>query len=140
MSSPVQTVRSYWSKFRESSLERAVRKRKELGYDTDEEQSENLKIQLGGDSEAISKHDSYEEHKQSPRLTQMETLENTLLYPFRVLWNLLVFIVAITLQVLWVGFLFGSVLGIILLLIFMPGGFLLPLLLLSFTVETWPES
>jgi hypothetical protein len=35
---------------------------------------------------------------------------------------------------MWLGFVFGSVIGVILLLIFLPEGFFLPLALLAFTV------
>ena len=55
---------------------------------------------------------------------------NILLFPFRSLWNLIVTSLIITGFVLWFGFIFGSVLGVILILIFAPELFLLPLLLM----------
>jgi len=58
--------------------------------------------------------------------------------PFRILWNILVLIAAVSLTVTWIVFLFGSVLGIILLLIFLPTGFFLPMMLLALTVELFP--
>jgi hypothetical protein len=58
--------------------------------------------------------------------------------PFRLLWNLLVLIAAISLTIAWLVFLFGSVLGVILLLIFFPTGFFLPMALMVFCVELFP--
>jgi len=40
---------------------------------------------------------------------------------------------------MWVGFLFGSVLGVVLVLIFAPGLFITPLALLNFAVDLWPK-
>jgi|TARA_B100001964_G_scaffold4235_1_gene4574 uncharacterized membrane protein len=70
----------------------------------------------------------------------MKFIINLLLWPFRLLWNIVVIIVAITLEVLWIGFVFGSVAGVILLLIFWIEGFFFPLVLLVFTTELWPEN
>jgi hypothetical protein len=64
---------------------------------------------------------------------------NILLFPFRLLWNVIVIVGAITLTVMWLGFLFGSVIGVVLLLIFMPGGFLLPMSLLVLVIPLWKE-
>jgi hypothetical protein len=58
--------------------------------------------------------------------------------PFRILWNMLLLIAAVSLTVAWIGFLFGSVLGVILMLIFLPSGFFLPMSLLALTVELFP--
>jgi len=55
------------------------------------------------------------------------------------IWNVFVWVGAIWLQIIWIIFLFGSVLGVILILIFAPGLFLLPLGLLSFSVKLSPE-
>jgi hypothetical protein len=60
--------------------------------------------------------------------------------PFRLLWNLLVLIAAISLTIAWLVFLFGSVLGVVLLLIFLPNGFFLPMALMVFSVELFPVS
>lgn len=65
--------------------------------------------------------------------------EKLLLLPFRLLWSAIVIIAAIWLEILWVGFLFGSVLGVVLVLIFAPYLFLSPLGLLAFVVHPWPD-
>ncbi len=62
---------------------------------------------------------------------------NFLLLIPRLLWNGFVGVTAISLQVAWLVFLFGSVLGVVLLLLFFPGAFLLPLQLLRFSVPLW---
>lgn len=59
-------------------------------------------------------------------------------FPFRLLWNLLVLIAAKSLTIAWLVFLFGSVLGVILLLIFFADGFFLPMALMVFCVELFP--
>jgi hypothetical protein len=66
-------------------------------------------------------------------------LENILLFPFRLLWNLIVTGLIITGFVFWFGFIFGSVLGVILILIFDPGLFLLPLVLVPMYTKIWDE-
>ena len=66
-------------------------------------------------------------------------LENILLFPFRLLWNLIVTGLIITGFVFWLGFIFGSVLGVILILIFDPGLFLLPLALVPMYTKIWDE-
>jgi len=57
--------------------------------------------------------------------------------PARV-WNLIVWVVAVWLQIAWIAFLFGSVAGVVLVLIFAPELFLLPLGLLIFLHEIPP--
>lgn len=64
---------------------------------------------------------------------------NLIAFPFRLTWNIIILIGAIWLQLVWLGFIFGSVVGVILLLIFLPDAFLLPLGLLIFMVELFPE-
>jgi hypothetical protein len=64
---------------------------------------------------------------------------NLFLLPFRLLWDLIVIGGALTLTVLWLGFVFGSVVGVVLLLIFMPEGFLLPMALLALVIPLWKE-
>ncbi len=66
-------------------------------------------------------------------------IDNILLLPFRLLWNIIVIVGTIWLEVLWIGFVFGSVAGVILLLIFWIEGFLFPLILFSFCTELWPR-
>ncbi|ATB69054.1 hypothetical protein SJPD1_0942 [Sulfurospirillum diekertiae] len=43
-----------------------------------------------------------------------------------ILWGILIFAIAVSVEIAWLGFLIGSVLGVILMLIFFPTGFLLP--------------
>jgi hypothetical protein len=71
-------------------------------------------------------------------LTNARTLENLIEFPFRLGLNIIIILIVISLQFAWIGFLFGSVLGVVLLLIFFPAGFLLPLGLLRLMVELWP--
>ncbi len=47
------------------------------------------------------------------------------------IWDIVVIVWTIALQIVWLGFLIGSVLWVVLMLIFLPGGFLLPLWLLK---------
>jgi hypothetical protein len=63
---------------------------------------------------------------------------NLIQLPFRLVWNILVIVGSISLLVLWVGFIFGSVIGVVLMLIFFPSGFLLPIDLMMFCVKLWP--
>jgi len=60
--------------------------------------------------------------------------------PFRLLWNLAVLAAAVGLTIAWLLFLFGSVLGVVLLLIFLPGAFFLPMGLLTICVELFPDT
>ena len=64
-------------------------------------------------------------------------VRNAILFPFRGLFNTLIIALAVSLQILWLVFLFGSVIGVVLLLIFLPGAFLLPLSLLENLVSMW---
>ena len=50
---------------------------------------------------------------------------------FRILWNIGMEILTWYLQIMWIIFLFGSVVGVVLLLIFYPLGFLAPLIYLA---------
>ena len=70
---------------------------------------------------------------------QMNTFENIILFPFRLVWNIIVTGLIIGGFVLWFGFIFGSVIAIILILIFAPDLFLLPLVLAPMYTEIWPE-
>ncbi len=40
-----------------------------------------------------------------------------------ILWGILIFAIAVSVEIAWLGFLIGSVLGVILMLIFFPTGF-----------------
>jgi len=66
-------------------------------------------------------------------------LLNVLLFPFRLLWNLIVTALIITGFVLWFGFIFGSVVAVILILIFAPDLFLLPLALVPIYTKMWDD-
>ena len=58
--------------------------------------------------------------------------------PFRLIWNLIVVITAVSLTITWIGFIFGSVVGVVLMLIYFPTGFFLPMGLLLFLARLWP--
>lgn len=136
-----------------------------LAIDTSEDGSNEIVAQLENDGFSVMSNsflaNSTEDARQrwlegtvinfgSPKQTTVQnytecnssiskTLKNTLLFPIKGLWNLVVIIGIIWLEIIWIGFLFGSVLGVILMLIFMPSGFLLPLGLGVFLVELWPS-
>lgn len=61
--------------------------------------------------------------------------KNIFLFPFRLLWNIVVTGLIITGFVLW----FGLVIGVVLILIFAPELFLLPLLLTPMYTKIWNE-
>lgn len=54
---------------------------------------------------------------------------------FIFLWNACVFFGSLFLTGLWLSFLFGSVLGVVLILIYAPGLFLLPMTLMSACID-----
>lgn len=66
-------------------------------------------------------------------------IENILLFPFRLLWNIIVTGLIIGGFVLWFGFIFGSVIAVVLILIFAPSLFLLPLALAGMYTKIWNE-
>jgi hypothetical protein len=66
-------------------------------------------------------------------------IENILLFPFRLLWNIIVTGLIIGGFVLWFGFIFGSVIAVILILIFAPDLFLLPLALAGMYTKIWDD-
>ncbi len=70
--------------------------------------------------------------------TILFTLRNIVLFPFRLLWNLLVAVAIIGFGLAWWGFLFGSGVVFIIVLIFAPSLFLLPGLLTAFFTPLWP--
>ena len=59
--------------------------------------------------------------------------------PFAALWNVSIMAAIAALFVAWWGFLFGSVLGVVLMLIFFRGGFFLPLVLVHLLVPLTHE-
>jgi hypothetical protein len=69
----------------------------------------------------------------------MHTLENLVLLPFRLIWNIIVTGLLIGGFVLWFGFIFGSVIAVILILIFAPDLFLLPLGIVLMYTKIWPD-
>jgi hypothetical protein len=66
-------------------------------------------------------------------------VKNILLLPFRLLWNIIVTGLIIGGFVLWFGFIFGSVAAVILILIFAPSYFLLPLALTFMYTSVWED-
>ncbi|HCH1895049.1 hypothetical protein HJ110_23210 [Vibrio parahaemolyticus] len=68
-----------------------------------------------------------------------KVLKNSLLWPVKGVWNIILIIGIIWLEIIWIGFLFSSVFGAILMLIFLPSGFFLPLGLSVFIVDMWPD-
>lgn len=66
-------------------------------------------------------------------------IKNILLLPFRTLWNLIVTVFIVLAFILWFGFIFGSVIAVILILIFMPELFLLPIAIAAFYVPMWDD-
>lgn len=69
----------------------------------------------------------------------MNDIRNLLLLPFRLLWNVVVTALLIGGFVLWFGFIFGSVIAVILIIIFKPDLFLLPMIVAAMYVELWPR-
>jgi len=63
---------------------------------------------------------------------------NLLLLPFRVLWNLLLTVAMVSFAVMWWSLLLGSIVPFLLVLIFAPHLFLLPLFLAAFYLPLWP--
>lgn len=64
-------------------------------------------------------------------------IKNLLLFPFRLIWNLLVTVLLVSAFVFWFGFIFGSVIAVVLILIFAPDLFLLPLVIVSMYAKMW---
>jgi hypothetical protein len=67
-------------------------------------------------------------------------LAKILLFPFRLLWNILVTCLLISGFVLWFGFIFGSVIAVVLILIFAPQLFLLPMAIIPMYTNMWPDN
>jgi hypothetical protein len=64
-------------------------------------------------------------------------ISNILFFPFRLGWNIIVTALIITAFVFWFGFIFGSVIAVVLILIFAPDLFLLPLGLAVLYTKMW---
>lgn len=75
----------------------------------------------------------------SGKVTHTNTLKNMIMLPFRLIWNIIVTGLIVGGFVLWFGFIFGSVIAVILILIFAPHLFLLPLVFEPMYTEIWPE-
>ena len=69
----------------------------------------------------------------------MREWTNFLFFPFRLLWNIIVTGMLVGGFVLWFGFIFGSVIAVVLILIFLPELFLLPLALTGIYTSLWPD-
>jgi len=86
-------------------------------------------------------NENHREHSLSSTVDNIEHfIANLFYFPFKLLWNIFVIVGTIWLTILWIGFLFGSVVGVVIVLIFMPELFLLPIPLFAATVELWPEN
>ena len=66
-------------------------------------------------------------------------LENIILLPFRLLWNIVVTGLIIGGFFLWFGFIFGSVLGVIIILVFLPHFFFWPMAFGLMYTKIWDE-
>jgi hypothetical protein len=66
-------------------------------------------------------------------------LKNIFCFPFRLLWNLFVTFLIIKAFIIWYGFIFGSVVGVILIYIFVPHLFGLPLWLVHWYTGFWKD-
>ncbi len=67
-------------------------------------------------------------------------IENMLLFPFRLAWNIIVLAIVIGRFFLWWPFLFGSERGVILVLLFAPVLFFWPVELCAMMVPLWPTT
>lgn len=68
----------------------------------------------------------------------MHTFNNLILFPFRLFWNITVTALIVGGFVLWFGFIFGSVIAVVLILIFARDLFLLPLIFVPMYTNLWP--
>jgi hypothetical protein len=68
-----------------------------------------------------------------------KTILNIILLPIKILWNIILTLLIIGAFVLWFGFIFGSVIAVVLILIFAPDLFLLPLALTVLYVNMWND-
>jgi len=66
-------------------------------------------------------------------------MKTLLQLPFRITWNILVLAGIISAFISLWGFLLGSVLGFVVVLVFAPGILISPLLLLGLVVPFWAE-
>jgi len=70
----------------------------------------------------------------------MHRFKNILLLPCRLGWNVIVTVLIIIALIVWFAFIFGSVIAVVLILIFAPNLFLRPLKLARLYVNVWPET
>lgn len=67
-------------------------------------------------------------------------LMNFIMLPLRLSWNIFIIALAVWLTVMWCAFTWGSVVvGVLLLIFFGVETFVVPMVLLMFTTELWPE-
>lgn len=66
-------------------------------------------------------------------------IANLFLFPFRLAWDLILLAAIIALFCVWWPFLFGSVIGVILVLVFAPGLFIWPAWLSLFMLPLWED-
>jgi hypothetical protein len=71
--------------------------------------------------------------------TLTKNLPHILAFPFRMVWNMFILLLAMVLQVAWLIFVCGSVVGVILILVLNPMLFLLPMgIARECLVPIWP--
>jgi hypothetical protein len=104
-------------------------------YIADEKQKNEQKAELLQNSLTISA----KVVANSPPNVVYKYLENIILFPFRLTWNIVVTALIIAGFIFWFGFIFGSVLGVIIILIFAPDLFLLPLALVFMYTKLWSD-
>jgi hypothetical protein len=69
-----------------------------------------------------------------------EGVRGVVQWPFRVAWNLCVFGAALSLTIAWNSFVWSSVMAVVILFVWYPAGFLLPLSLAEgCIVPMWPR-
>ncbi len=66
-------------------------------------------------------------------------IENIFYLPFRVIYDLVITGLLIGAFILWFGLIFGSVIAVVLILIFAPNLFLLPAIIAEFYIPIWEE-
>lgn len=64
-------------------------------------------------------------------------MKNILFFPFRLVWNVFVTALIVAAFVFWFGFIFGSVIAVVLILIFAPDLFLLPAVMTFMYTKLW---
>ena len=65
--------------------------------------------------------------------------KNIVLLPFKLLWNIIVTGLIIGAFILWFSFIFGSVIAVVLILIFKPDLLLLPMVIVRMYIHIWDD-